>query len=291
MEITVNAPAKINLYLNILNKRDDGYHNVEMIMQSVSLFDKVTISMALHPHISLTSNYKFPGVIQKNTAYIAAKAFFEYTHINNCGINIHIEKKIPTCAGLAGGSADAAAVLVALNDLFSCNLSKCDLALLGKNVGADVPFCLVGGTMLATGIGTSLLPLLNIPDCYIIIVKPNTFVSTKDAYKLADELPFNKKESVNKIISAIYKHDIHTISKFLYNRFEEVMSLRENDRIKCLLKEHGAINSCMTGTGSAVFGIFDDEKDARDCKHILGNYYKEVFLVKPLKTGCYLAKE
>ncbi len=291
MEITVNAPAKINLYLNILSKRDDGYHNVEMVMQSVSLFDKVTISKALHSHINLKSNYNFPGIIQKNTAYMAAQAFFEHTNINNQGINIYIEKNIPTCAGLAGGSADAAAVLVALNDLFSCNISKRDLALIGEKVGADVPFCLVGGTVLATGIGTSLLPLANIPDCYIVIVKPNVFVSTKEAYKLSDEIPFGKKVSVNEIISAIYKRDIFEISASLYNRFEKVMSLCENDKIKSLLKEHGAINSCMTGTGSAVFGIFNDEKSAASAKNILKKIYKEVFLVNPLKTGCYITKE
>lgn len=291
MKVTINAPAKINLYLNILNKLDNGYHNVEMIMQTVSLFDKVTVSKDVHSGIKLSSNHTFPGVIEKNTAYLAAQAFFEKNNLNNLGINIHIEKKIPIGAGLAGGSTDAAAVLVALNHLFSTHLSKCDLALIGRKVGADVPFCVLGGTMLADGIGTTLAPLVNMPDCHIIIVKPETFVSTKAAYTASDKFPINKNKTINSILSAIKNHDIEKIANGLYNRFEVVMSLSEIDKIKNILNKHGAINSCMTGTGSAVFGIFDNKESANTCKSILSSYYKEVFLVNPITHGCYISEK
>lgn len=281
MEFTINAPAKINLYLDILNKRNDGYHEVEMIMQTVSLFDKITIKKSDKKGIILTSTYDFDGDVKKNTAYIAAEKFFEYTKLINTGTCIHIQKQIPIGAGLAGGSSDAAAVLIALNTLFECSLSKGELAAIGKKVGADVPFCIFGGTMLATGTGTTLSHLPPLPGCYILIVKPIFSVSTKLAYQASDKTPREENKSINNIISAIKSNNLRDTAKDVYNRFEFVLNFDEVTNIKNVLNKNGALNSCMTGTGSAVYGIFEDKDKAIYCKKILSKSYKDIFLVIP----------
>lgn len=286
MKIIIEAPAKINLYLDVLKKRNDGYHEVEMIMQTVSLFDKITIEKSNSPGISLTSTYKFSEDVEKNTAYIAAKKFFEYSKIEEPKINIHIKKNIPVGAGLAGGSADAAAVLIGLNDLFKSNLSKSELISIGKVIGADVPFCILGGTMLATGIGTTLDYLTPIQKCYIVIVKPEFSVSTKEAYQSVDKFYLPKNKSISDIIFAINSKNLYSTAKNIYNRFEMVINFDELFRIKDILNKSGALNSCLTGTGSAVYGIFDDKEKANYCKNILEKDYNEIFLVEPLNCGC-----
>lgn len=280
MEITINAPAKINLYLNVLNKRKDDYHNVEMVMQTVNLFDVITIKKTNKTEITLTSTYNFKNK-EENTAYIAAKNFLEYINLKNEGIHINIQKKIPLGAGLAGGSSDAAAVLLGLNKLFECNFTKNKLAKLGEKIGADVPFCIFGGTMLATGIGTILSPLPPIKNCYFVIVKPKFSISTKTAYQSLNNILSKKNKSIKNIISAIKSNNLKTISKNIYNKFEEVIKNEELSQIKNLLNNKGALNSCMTGTGSAIYGIFDNKEKAIYCKKVLDKYYKESFLVIP----------
>lgn len=280
MEITVNAPAKINLYLDILNKRSDGYHNVEMVMQTINLFDEITIKKSDKKGIIITSAYNFDENVKKNTAYIAAEKFFEHIKHPNSGICIDIQKKIPVGAGLAGGSSDAAAVLIGLNALFECKFSKHELADIGKNVGADVPFCIFGGTMLATGIGTTLLPLPALKNCYILTVKPSFSVSTKTAYQASDQFPYEKR-SISHIISAIKSNNLKDTAKNIYNRFEKVLNFDEIAKIKNILNKSGALNSCMTGTGSAVYGIFEDAEKAIHCKNLLGQNYKDIFLATP----------
>lgn len=281
MEFTISAPAKINLYLNILNKRCDGYHEVEMIMQTVNLFDEITINKSETRGIFFTSTYKFNEDLQENTAYIAAKKFFEYTNLTNSGICIHLRKQIPVGAGLAGGSSDAAAVLIGLNKLFNCKLSKNELSEIGKKVGADVPFCIFGGTMLATGIGTDLSHLPPLKDCHILIVKPNFSVSTQEAYQASDKFSCEENLSVTSIISAIKSRNLKATAENIYNRFETVLNFDEVSKMKNILNENGALNSCMTGTGSSVFGIFESEKEAICCKNIFAEKYKDVFLVNP----------
>ncbi len=281
MEITVNAPAKINLYLDILNKRSDGYHDVEMIMQTVSLFDKITIKKSDKNGIFITSNYNFDVDVKKNTAYIAAEKFFEHIKLIDQGICINMQKQIPVGAGLAGGSSDAAAVLIGLNELFERKLSKNELATIGEKVGADVPFCIFGGTMLATGTGTTLSPLSPLKNCHILIVKPPFSVSTKAAYQASDLFPHEKNKSINNIIAAIKSNNLKDTAKNIYNRFEKVFNLDYIAKIKNILNENGALNSCMTGTGSAVYGVFEDEEKAIYCKKILSKSYKDVFLCNP----------
>lgn len=283
-KITVNAPAKINLYLDILGKRDDGYHNVEMVMQAVSLYDTVSVTRAKHGFVNLTSSIPIPGSLKSNTAYLAAEAFFEHANIFNPGLDIHIKKQIPICAGLAGGSSDAAAVLIALNSLFSANFSKKELAFIGEKIGADVPFCLYGGTMLATNTGTILKPLPSIPRCFLVIVKPNVAISTKVAYEASDMCAARKNSSITNVISALNNCDLRALSGSLYNRFEDVLQIDEIEKIKHWLTQLGSLNACMSGSGSAVFGLFESKQPAVKCKDILGECYNDVFLVEPVES-------
>lgn len=282
MKITVNAPAKINLYLDILGRREDGYHDVEMVMQTVSLCDTVTVTRTKHGNINLTCSTPIPGHVERNTAYLAAQAFFEHANICNPGIDIHIRKHIPICAGLAGGSADAAAVLNAVNQLFDTNFSKNELAALGEKIGADVPFCVHGGTMLATGTGTTLEALPPMPKCRLVIVKPNIAISTRAAYEASDASASRQYLSSRDVISAITAKDLQGVARYLYNRFEEVLILEEIEKIKFLLTQHGTLSACMSGSGSAVFGIFEDELQAIKCKEALSAHYDEVFLAEPV---------
>lgn len=282
-EVRMEAPAKINLYLDILKRRADGYHEVEMIMQTVSLFDVVTIRKTDDCDISLKSTCKIADLPQDNTVYIAAEKFFAHTKIENPGVNISLQKKIPQGAGLAGGSADAAAVLIGLDRLFSTGLLQSELTKIGEQIGADVPFCIYGGTMLATGTGTTLTPLQDIPKCWMIIVKPNFSISTKSAYEASDRCSaMPEPQSMSNLTSAIKAEELHGIAKNLYNRFESVLNLEEVSEIKGMLNKSGALNSCMTGTGSAVYGIFDDEEKAQICKKVLSASYDQVFLATPV---------
>lgn len=282
-EVRIEAPAKINLYLDILKRRADGYHDVEMIVQTVSLFDVVTIRKTDDCDISLTCTSKVTNRPQDNTAYIAAEKFFANTKIENPGVNISLQKKIPQGAGLAGGSADAAAVLIGLDRLFSTGLPKSELSKIGEQIGADVPFCIYGGMMLATGTGTTLKPLPAIPKCWIIIVKPIFSVSTKGAYEASDRCAsMLSSQTASRLTSAIKAEDLHGIAKNLYNRFESVLNFEKVSEIKKMLNKNGALNSCMTGTGSAVYGIFDDAEKAQICKKVLSAAYDQVFLVTPI---------
>ena len=282
-EVRIEAPAKINLYLDILKRRADGYHEVEMIMQTVSLSDVVTIRKTADCTISLTCTNKVTDRLQDNTAYIAAEKFFAHTKIGSPGVNISLQKKIPEGAGLAGGSADAAAVLLGLDRLFCTGLPKSELAKVGGQIGADIPFCICGGTMLATGTGTILKPLPATPKCWIIIVKPSFSVSTKSAYEASDRCTvMTRFQTASRLTSAIKAENLHGIAKNLYNRFESVLNIEEVAEIKEMLNQNWAVNSCMAGTGSAVYGIFDDAEKAQICKKVLSASYDQVFLVTPV---------
>lgn len=179
---------------------------------------------------------------------------------------------------MAGGSADAAAVLIGLDRLFNTGLPKGELAKIGEQIGADVPFCIYGGTILATGTGTNLMPLPAMPKCWIIIVKPSFSVSTKSAYEASDRCAsMLSPQTASRLTSAIKAEDLRGIAKNLYNRFESVLNIEEVSEIKEMLNKNGALNSCMTGTGSAVYGIFDDEGKAQICKKVLSSAYDQVF--------------
>lgn len=285
MSLTVTAPAKLNFFLEITGKRNDGYHIVNMVMQSVSLFDEVTVSKERGNKIKVSCTDKEIPCDSTNTAYIAAQKFFEYAGIPQRGLSIKIKKRIPSQAGMAGGSTDAAAVLTAMNSIFDTDYSKSELADIGAQVGADVPFCIYGGTMTAEGIGTILSPLPDIPDCFIVIVKPDIKISTKDAYQKSDETGYDILRSSESMVECICNGSLDEIGKNLYNKFEEIVDVPEIKEIKKCMKHFGALGACLTGSGSAVFGIFADKSDADDCICRLETTFDNIYLVHPTSDG------
>lgn len=286
MRMTVAAPAKINLFLDITGRRSDGYHLINTVMQTVSLFDDVTVTIdKSREDISVSCTDDEIPCDSTNTAYAAVEEFFEYTEIPRVGVSVKIKKRIPSGAGMAGGSTDAAAVIFALNEMLETDLSMEELAEIGENVGADVPFCIYGGTMSAGGIGTILSPLPDMPDCHIVIVKPEFKVSTKDAYEKSDSVGYENCKSSEDLTNAVCNGNVEAISDNLYNKFEEVVDIDEISDIKAMMKKYGASGAVMTGSGSAVFGIFEDKSDADDCRQKLEEYYEKVYLLKPVPHG------
>jgi len=290
MKATVRANAKINLSLDIVGKRDDDYHLLESVMQSVSLSDVVTVKLGGDEgEITVATGSECIADDHTNTAYRAAKEFFEYTQIANPGVNIRIKKAIPVGAGLAGGSADAAAVIIALDDMLNTRLETEQLCDIAEKVGADVPFCVTGGTMLARGTGNILSPLPDLPHCHILICKPEISVSTAAAYRTIDEQGLACSAECSEDISeAVCGSDLAAVSKHLRNIFEKAMDIPEVAQIKETMIRAGALGACMTGSGSAVFGIFDDEDKAEDCASELRKEYDDVFLTEPESNGCVM---
>lgn len=288
MKVTVRANAKINLSLDITGKREDDYHLLESVMQSVSLSDTVSVKLGTEDgEISVVTGNSCIADDQTNTAYRAAKVFFEQTGLSNPGVNIRIKKAIPVGAGMAGGSADAAAVILALDNMLGTRLTEEQLCDIGEMVGADVPFCLTGGTMLARGTGNILSPLPDLPDCTILICKPEISVSTAAAYRAVDEHDvFASSDCSEDISEAVCGSDIRSIADQLHNVFEQVMDIPEVTSIKEVMIHAGALGACMTGSGSAVFGIFDDADKAEDCAADLRKEYDNVFLTEPVSFGC-----
>lgn len=287
-KVTLKAPAKINLTLDIIGKRYDGYHLVKMLMQTIDLFDKIEITLRNHDNILLYSNSKKIPLNEKNIAFKAAKEFFNQTKTSNCGIDISIVKSIPISAGLAGGSTDAAAVIMGLNHLFNSNLQPKELCDIASKVGADVPFCLLGGTMIAEDTGTVLTPLPDMPECFIVLAKPHISVSTKKAYALYDKHKFLENENSEPAIKYLCNNNLKKLSESLYNRFEEVLNIKEVNNIKKDMLCLGALGACMSGSGPTVFSLFDNKDKADNCFNELRKSYSEVFICKPLNRGCMI---
>ncbi len=288
MKVTVRANAKINLSLDIVGKRDDDYHLLESVMQSVSLCDTVVVKLGTEDNeITVSTGSNCIADDQSNTAYRAAKIFFEQTGLSNPGVNIRIKKAIPVGAGMGGGSADAAAVIVALDSMLNTRLTDEQLYDIGELVGADVPFCITGGTMLARGTGNILSPLPDMPDCTILVCKPEISISTAAAYKAVDECHLNAPADCSEdICEAICGSDINAVADQLHNVFEQVLELPVVDSIREQMLRGGALGSIMTGSGSAVFGIFDDADRAEDCAAELRREYDSVFITEPVSRGC-----
>ena len=286
MKITLKAYAKINLMLDILSRLENGYHDLFMIMQSVSLYDEVTVEETKDSDITITCNIEGIPTDEKNIAYKAAKAFFAYTGIKGEGIHIHLEKNIPHAAGLAGGSTDGAAVIVALDKIFGTNLKEKDIISIGKTVGADVPFCAIGGTMLAQYTGTVLshLPDLNLP--YIIIVKPEQDVSTAAAYSAFDTAERVRHLDKTGMLQAVVEGDLKSVYSKVDNVFEQFIDVSDRVIIKNIMRRHGAKCACMSGSGPSVFGIFEDRESAENCLEALRKDYKQSFLCSSTSCGC-----
>ncbi len=248
ISITITAPAKINLTLNVTGKRADGYHTISSIMQSVSLSDMVYISKS-ETGISVDCSDSSIPCGERNIAFKAAREFFSYAGITS-GASVKIEKHIPTEAGLGGGSADAAAVIVGLNELFGTRLSLEQLCKIGAKVGADVPFCTVGGTKLCQGIGEVISYVPPLENCFIVIAKGKSGVSTKEAYTKIDSLEAQAAD-----ISS-YDGSIESVKKIGGNIFEQVAENEDVPKLKKLMADCGAEYTAMSGSGSAVFGLF-----------------------------------
>ena len=244
----INAPAKINLGLDVIRRREDGYHEVKMIMQSIRLFDRLTLAKSKTPGIHLTTNLGFLPVNEDNLVYKSARLLMDEFHIDT-GVSIQLDKRIPVAAGMAGGSTDAASCLLAMNRLFDLRLSDQQLMERGVTLGADIPYCIMKGTALSEGIGEILSPLPEAPDCYVLIAKPGFHVSTKFVYS-------------NLKLDGQTKHpDIdHMIETVTIPEHPEIADIKKT------MLEQGALGSLMSGSGPTVFGIFDDLEKAKTAK-------------------------
>ena len=281
-KVVTKAFAKINLSLDVLGRLENGYHEVQMVMQTVSVFDLVTVSKIKHG-IELSTNLPYLPIDGNNIAYKAAEEFFNYTGIKE-GVSIDISKRIPVGAGLAGGSSNASAVLKAMNKLFGTGLSLKELCEIGVKIGADVPYCILGGTRLAEGIGEKLSSLPRLPKCCIVLVKPSFSISTKSVYEKIDSCDNYRRPETKKLIEGLKEGNLEMITGSMGNVLEEV-SITEHpilQKVKEELMELGAINAQMSGSGPTVFGIFRNYDHARAAKKELWGKYKTVYICTPV---------
>ena len=284
MKISVKAAAKINLTLDITGKRPDGYHELSTVMQSVGLYEYVTLETNDSAVVTLDCDKAGIPCDDTNIASKCARAFYDKTGVPFSGLHISIQKNIPAQAGLAGGSADGAAVLVGLNKMNGEPLSEDDLIALGGTVGADIPFCIKGGTVLAQGIGERLTLIAPIPDCNIVIVKPSVGISTAQAYGAVDSVGFTRAPSTEKLIANL--GSVKGIAENLRNDFEDALDIAELKALTDVLKRFdGCLGACMSGSGSAVFAIFEEENAAVECVREMAAKYEFAAAVHPVTHG------
>ena len=261
--LTLSAHAKLNLTLDILGRRPDGYHELRMVMQTVSLCDHVSVTLTERSGITCRVTGADLPCDERNLAVKAALCFLEETGHAGQGMLIEINKRIPVGAGMGGGSSDAAAVLRALNRLYGDVLDREQLRCLSERIGSDVPFCVWGGTALASGRGEKLEALPDMPDCRFIICKPEFSISTPELFRKLDEIKLRCHPDTAGLVEAIRQGQLAQISRRMYNVFEDVddRRMRTVADIKSTLLDHGALGAVMTGTGSAVFGVFEPDSD------------------------------
>lgn len=281
--ITVSAPAKINLMLDVTGRRSDGYHTLDTVMQSISLCDTVEIFSNGSGAVTVDCTDKSVPCgeyAEKNIAFKAAMAFYSCTGISDVGLHISIEKRVPSQAGLGGGSSDGAAVIAGMNMLYGTGLSDSQLCGIGAKVGADVPFCIIGGTKLCKGIGEVISPAPQLEDCFIVIGKGSGGISTAEAYKKIDCLSSSNEQN-----SLMYDGTICSLKKMCGNIFETVTETKDVSEIKKICAECGSAYSAMSGSGSAVFGLFREQREAVNCSLSLKeqNFFAEI--CKPLTYG------
>ena len=283
-KLALKAYGKINLGLDVLRKRPDGYHDLKMIMQMVDVYDDIIITKTDRKNEIIVATDKFVLENEKgNLAYMAAKLLFDEFDIHQ-GIEIKINKRIPIAGGMAGGSSDCATTLMGINEMFDLKLSKEDLMKRGVKLGADVPYCVLGKTAIAEGIGEILTPLPRPPSCYVIIAKPAVSVSTAyvDGNIRPDEI--TKRPDIDGMAEAIKNGDLYKMSSLLYNVMEDV-TVPEYPiiaDIKKMMIENGALNSIMSGSGPTVFGIYDNLEKAENTMKLLkkSNLTEQLYLTK-----------
>lgn len=263
-KMELRALGKINLGLDVLGRRENGYHDVRMVMQTVYLYDLITLKKKEEPGIELTTNLSFLPVNENNLAYRAAKLLMDEFGLPG-GLLIRLEKHIPVAAGMAGGSSNAAAVLYGMNRLFSLGLTEKELMERGVTLGADVPYCILRGTVLAEGIGEILTPLPPMPRCQILLAKPPVNVSTRMVYEKLDACQIVNHPDIDGLIRGLQDQDLGKVASSMENVLEEV-TIGEYpviDEIKRIMRESGALNAMMSGSGPTVFGIYADRAKAR----------------------------
>ena len=280
--VTVLAPAKLNLALDVVGLLPNGYHALDMTMQTITLYERVMLRRSAGLSLRLPGSLVQPN--DKNTAIKAALAFFHYTGLL-AGVDITIYKNTPVRAGMAGGSADAAAVLVGLNALYGAKLSMSELCALGAGIGADVPFALMGGTCRVQGVGDVMKALPPCPDCWFTVVMPDYGVSTPEAFAAYDKVGSSTHPDCEAQEKAIRAEDLAGVCAAAGNALEECSGARDNEAIKTALKENGAVTALMTGSGAAVFGVFRDEAAARTAAAAAKRQWPQVYVAKPDRGG------
>ena len=283
--VLVSVPAKINLTLDITGRRSDGYHLVHTVMQAITLREAVEVWRQEETGITLSVVGADLPNDGSNIAWKAADVFLKKTGTPLHGLGIRIHKRVPIGAGLAGGSADAAAVLAALNELTGTGLNSEKLCDLGAIVGADVPVCMIGGTAVGTGTGTVLSPLPPMPDCLIVVAKPPDSISTAEAYRRIDKADSLPVSVSGKMETAIRTGDLTAVAQNLTNAFDAVTDLPGVEAIKRIMRQYNTLGCQMTGSGSAVFGIFQENDAAERCVQALLQQFQQVFLCHPDKEG------
>lgn len=278
----IKAYGKINISLDIVGKREDGYHLLKMIMQQIDLYDEIQMKRA-ERGIEISCNKYYIPTDERNLAYKAADMFMKRFNIRG-GVKIHIEKNIPVAAGLAGGSTDAAAVLRGMRDLFKIKICDKELMNMGEKLGADIPYCFIGGTALCEGIGEEITPLKSFKDKILVLVKPNFGVSTKGVYSELDITKIRKHVRTDKLLEAIDKDNLYGVCYHMKNVLENVTinKHRSIKGIKTKMNNMGAVNSMMSGSGPTVFAVFDDMLKAQRCYEYFKREYKEVFITRTL---------
>ena len=277
----IQAFAKLNLTLDILGKREDGYHDLRMVMQSITLADTLTLEENRGEGLRVSANLRFLPTGEKNLAAAAALRFWEALGREPEDLDIRIEKRIPVCAGMAGGSSDAAAVLRALNQRAGEPFSPKELARLGERVGSDVPYCVLGGTALAEGRGEVLTPLPPLPRCWVVACKPDFPISTPELFAQADRVKLRRRPDTAGLVAALEAGDLGGVARRMYNVFEDVLPARlytrvaeiKNDLIQC-----GALGANMSGSGPTAFGLFDRLEAAQEARACLAQRYRDTFL-------------
>ncbi|MBS5620619.1 4-(cytidine 5'-diphospho)-2-C-methyl-D-erythritol kinase [Eubacterium sp.] len=282
-KLQLKAYGKINLGLDVIRKRPDGYHDLDMIMQMVDVYDDVIIEKKAGEEIVVKADAAVLSNGKDNLAYMAAKMLFDEFGIKS-GVEITIHKRIPIAGGMAGGSSDCATTLIGINEMFNLGLSKQQLMERGVKLGADVPYCVLGGTAIARGIGEVLTPLPTPPQCHVIIAKPPISVSTAYVYGHIRPDEITKRPDIEQMTLAIKEQDLNKLSDLLYNVMEEVTVSEYPviEKIKSIMLENGALNSIMSGSGPTVFGLFDDREKAQAAMKALDS--------KELTEQLYLTK-
>ena len=280
--VTVLAPAKLNLALDVVGLLPNGYHDLDMTMQTITLYERIILRRSPYLDLTLPGSPVAPN--EKNTAIKAARAFFDYTGLL-AGVDITVHKNVPVRAGMAGGSADAAGVLVGLNALYDARLSMSELCALGAKIGADVPFALMGGTCRVQGVGDLMKALPPMPECWFTVVMPDYGVSTPEAFAAYDRVGSSSHPDCAAQEAAIRAGDLEGLCAAAGNALEECSGARDNQSIKTLLRQQGAVTALMTGSGAAVFGVFRDRDSACRAAKAAAQQWQQVYVAQPDRGG------